>query len=138
MTTTDHAAEALSALELADTYRDDGAARSADRCLYTALVHATRALVDLAQPPTLVYRAEINSMNLGHYTTRAAAEQHCEADLHANIVLEHRTLRWIPENDSDAAVSELAMIDRAGDDEATGYMITPIELQATYDPNAEG
>lgn len=138
MTTTDHAAEALSALELADTYRDDGAARSADRCLYTALVHATRALVDLAQPPTLVYRAEINSMNLGHYTARVAAEQHCEADLRANVDLEGRRVSWIPENGGDDAVSELAVFDSAGDDEATGYMITPIELQATYDPNAEG
>lgn len=103
------------------------------------LLPAVEWLVEqLATTPRLAYRAEIHNMTLGTYTTRAEAEQHCEADLRANIVLEHKTLSWIPEDDSAAAVSELAMIDRAGDDEATGYVTTPIELQTTFDPNAEG
>lgn len=137
--TIDHAAEALNSLELADIYGEDGAHQSADRCLTAALVHATRALVGLAQPaPLVVYRAESSGITLGHYATREQARAHCVADADQADLTD---LRWVTDtgvHDNPEADELWGISGSDSEPMELDFRVTPITVQAAYDPETEG
>lgn len=89
--------------------------------------------------PQLAYRADFAGMTLGSYATREVAQEHCEADLRNNVNVRGRSLGWVPEDDSEWAVSELSLFGPGvGDEDITSYTVTPFELLTAYDPEAEG
>lgn len=85
-----------------------------------------------------VYRAayEHEPFPLGLYATRTAAEAHCEAD----VSREHPAgtalfFEWCVDED-DSSVAELDV--RIGDEHtSTGYTVTTVVADATYDPEAD-
>lgn len=92
-----------------------------------------------ASPATLtIYRAEHDSgIPLGLYTTEAAARAHCEAtatDEHpADVAL---FFDWIDDESEPEEPRELAVtID--GDEETTGYIVTPLTVASEYDAEAD-
>jgi hypothetical protein len=81
-----------------------------------------------------VYRASHDSIVIGHYTTAAAAREHCEAYVqreHPGAVLD-----WIADEDDELSPAELA--EQVGDEESlTGYVVTPVTVAAAYDPDGD-
>jgi hypothetical protein len=81
-----------------------------------------------------VYRASHESIVIGHYTTAAAAREHCEAYVqreHPGAVLD-----WIADEDDELSPAELA--EQVGDEESlTGYVVTPVSVAAAYDPDGD-
>ncbi|GHA28957.1 hypothetical protein GCM10010372_31060 [Streptomyces tauricus] len=90
-------------------------------------------LSELEAAPTAVYRAEHpdSGIVLGHYGTEAAARAHCEAMSRRDIP--GAALDWI-EDDEDRVAELVAAF---GEDERpTGYIVTALELDSEYDPEA--
>lgn len=83
------------------------------------------------------YRAQYGFMTLGTYLTRAAAEDHCLRDLHANVDIEDDHIDWLPlvPEDDDTTALNLSAPGKLYD--PTGYTVTPIELQTAFDATAE-
>ncbi|MFJ8863652.1 hypothetical protein ACIRD8_35195 [Streptomyces sp. NPDC102451] len=89
--------------------------------------------------PTVVYRAAGNMIGIGLYTTAEAAQQHCEAlvsrEYPADVAL---VFDWsTDEEDGALAVAELGVQVDGGDEATTGYTVTPLEVAAAYDPDAD-
>ncbi|MFI6530468.1 hypothetical protein [Streptomyces uncialis] len=86
-----------------------------------------------AAEPLTVYRASHDSIPMGLYTSRAAARAHCEAYVRRELG-DTVFLGWVPDDDSEQAPEELS----AGHDiEPTGYVVTPLEVAAAYDGEAD-
>ncbi|MFE3378379.1 hypothetical protein [Streptomyces anulatus] len=106
-----------------------------------SLAHIDDALgVTDAQPAAAHtdYRAEHESIHVGHYTTEAEARRHCEA----LISDEHRADRtlvfdWIGDEDDLEEPRELTVRVDGGDETPTGYVVVPLAIAAAYDPDAE-
>ncbi|MEV6450959.1 hypothetical protein AB0M75_06590 [Streptomyces anulatus] len=84
------------------------------------------------------YRAEHESIHVGHYTTEAAARRHCEA----LVSDEHPADRalvfdWIGDEDDPEEPSELTVQVDGGDETPTGYVVVPLTVAAEHDPDAE-
>ncbi|MFD5041998.1 hypothetical protein ACFWNI_33650 [Streptomyces sp. NPDC058377] len=102
-----------------------------------ALCHLVH-LDNIPAAPTVVYRAEHDAIVAGLYTTAEAAQQHCEAlvsreyPASAAVVFE-----WcVDEDDVDRPGLELDVrVD--GEHVSTGYTVTPLEVAAAYDPDAD-
>lgn len=90
--------------------------------------------------PVTVYRAGYDgeSIPLGWYTTPEAARAHCEASLSTNYPV-HVTLvfDWIGDESEPLDPWELVAEINGGDEEPTGYVVTPIQVASAYDPDAE-
>ncbi|MER8262693.1 hypothetical protein ABT007_00695 [Streptomyces griseus] len=84
------------------------------------------------------YRAEHETIHVGHYTTEAAARRHCEAlvsDEHpADLAL---VFDWIGDEDDPEEPSELTVQVDGGDETPTGYVVVPLTVAAEHDPDAE-
>ncbi|MFF0512481.1 hypothetical protein [Streptomyces sp. NPDC004250] len=81
-----------------------------------------------------VYRAEHpdSGITLGHYSTAKAARDHCEALMRRDIP--GASLDWL--EDEEDGVAEL--VAAFGEDErSTGYIVTALELDSEYDPEAD-
>ncbi|WP_299542087.1 hypothetical protein [uncultured Streptomyces sp.] len=102
----------------------------------TALAHL--AGVDVAAPPSLVYRAHHDAIGMGVYATPAEARRCCETALSReypeDVAL---TFDWIGDDEDPLEPMELVVEVAGGDEEPTGYTVTPIEVQAAYDPDAD-
>lgn len=103
-----------------------------------ALCHLVH-LDDVPAAPTVVYRVEHGSIVAGLYTTAAAAQQHCEVlvsrEYPADVTV---VFDWLAdEEDSALAVAELVVQVDGGDEVTTGYTVTPLEVAAAYDPDAD-
>jgi hypothetical protein len=85
----------------------------------------------LAEPHT-VYRAEYDSIVFGLYTTAAAAREHCEA--HERRDQPTASLDWI-EDEEDGVAELVAAV--GGEEQPTGYVVTPLEAASKYDPEAD-
>ncbi|MGW1437258.1 hypothetical protein ACWD7M_18645 [Streptomyces griseus] len=87
------------------------------------------------------YRAEHETIHVGHYTTEAAARQHCEAlvsDEHpADRTLSFDWAGLGDEDDDPEQPYELVVQVDGGPDQFTGYVVVPITVAAEYDPDAE-
>ncbi|WP_367572811.1 hypothetical protein [Streptomyces globisporus] len=96
--------------------------------------------VTAAQPPAAHtdYRAEHESIHVGHYTTETAARRHCEA-LVSNEHPADRALvfDWIGDEDDPEEPRELTVQVDGGDEELTGYVVVPLAVAAEHDPDAE-
>ncbi|MFF7142335.1 hypothetical protein ACFZB5_13940 [Streptomyces nodosus] len=97
---------------------------------------------EAVEEPTLtVYRASHDSIVMGLYTTREAARQHCEA----NVRREEpegsiRHLSWWTEDvaDDDAEYElHITPAETGGLIRGTGYVVTPLEVAAEYDPDGD-
>lgn len=89
--------------------------------------------------PALVYRAAGNTIGIGLYTTPGAARQHCEVlvsrEYPADVTV---VFDWLAdEEDGALAVAELVVQVDGGDEVTTGYTVTPLEVAAAYDPDAD-
>lgn len=93
--------------------------------------------------PLIVYRASHQvrgeAIPLGWYTTSEAAREHCVAMLsdkypvHVTVVFD-----WIGDESEPLDPWELvAAIDGGHRWRPTGYVVTPVEVAAAYDPDAE-
>ncbi|MEV7712321.1 hypothetical protein [Streptomyces sp. NPDC088270] len=102
------------------------------------------ARIDVADPdacvvqPAVVYRAEHDGIVDGLYTTADAARRHCEALVSREYPADATvTFDWLAdEEDADLAVAEL-VVQIAEGEVTTGYTVTPLEVAAAYDPDAD-
>lgn len=84
------------------------------------------------------YRAEHETIHVGHYTTEAEARRHCEA----LVSDEHPADRalvfdWIGDEDDPEEPRELTVQVDGGDETPTGYVVVPLSIAAERDPDAE-
>lgn len=123
-----------------------GAALAAEAQVYATLelADAQRAAATPTSPRT-VYRASHESIVMGLYDTREAARAHCEAEERlTGATGTALSYTWIPDDSDPMSAEELTIFDHTdiGDDGApaettTGYVVTPLTVAATYDPEAE-
>lgn len=125
----------------------DGADPTAGATLAAeALVYATLATIPEQAPAAAqletavayVYRAAWYTAPLGTYTTSAAARRHCQGDATSNVPNPTGlSFDWLGDDtDPDEPYQLLVLIDN-GDEEATDYTVTRIEVAAEYDPEAD-
>lgn len=92
-------------------------------------------VAELEDAAGTAYRASHDSIVIGHYTTEDAAREHCEAYVkseHPGAVLD-----WLADEEDFFSPAEL--VAQIGDEEhVTGYVVTPMEINSVYDPEAEG
>ncbi|MCX5201090.1 hypothetical protein OG897_06385 [Streptomyces sp. NBC_00237] len=92
-------------------------------------------IAELESAPTVIYRAEHPEIGLvlGTYATQDAACKHCEAML-GRRDSEHLLITWVPDDGDPLPPVELCV----GDDVVrTGYLVTPLEIDASYDEEAD-
>jgi hypothetical protein len=89
-----------------------------------------------------VYRASHESIVIGHYTTAAAAREHCQA----YVEREHHgkgelRLWWREDEDTvdqpEEGPAELIERIGAGPVNPTGYLVIPVTVAAAYDPDGD-
>lgn len=85
------------------------------------------------KPPLTVFRASHESIVDGHYSSRDAARDHCEA--HARREFPKPFACYWSEHDD--GVSELMVSNHGREDTATGYVVTPLEVASEYDAEAD-
>lgn len=87
--------------------------------------------------PLTIYRASHESIVMGLYTTREAARAHCEQSLSGQYP-ESTTLvfDWIGDESEPEDPWELVAEIDGGDEQPTGYVVTPLEVASEYDPEA--
>ncbi|MER6598931.1 hypothetical protein [Streptomyces parvus] len=93
-----------------------------------------------APPARTVYRAEHETIHVGHYTTETAARRHCEA-LVSNEHPADRALLYTwaslgDDGDSDEPYELVVQVD-GGLQDFTGYVVVPLDVADAYDPDAE-
>ncbi|MGW1295117.1 hypothetical protein [Streptomyces sp. NPDC002533] len=95
--------------------------------------------ITAAQPPPALtmYRAEHETIHVGHYTTEAEARRHCEA-LISNEYPAGTALffDWMGDDDPEGP-RELVVQSAQEDAVPTGYVVVPLDVAAAYDPDAE-
>ncbi|WP_326730274.1 hypothetical protein [Streptomyces phaeochromogenes] len=92
------------------------------------------------KPPLTVFRASHESIVFGLYTTREAAQAHCEAKVRQEEPAESiRHLSWSTEDIGDMAVYELEIVPAEIGEliRGTGYVVTPLEVASEYDAEAD-
>ncbi|MER5892361.1 hypothetical protein [Streptomyces sp. NPDC001876] len=103
-----------------------------------ALCHLIQ-LDDVLPPPAVYYRAEHDSILVGRYTSVGEAQRHCEAfvsrEYPESVTV---TFDWPADQaDDPLAVVELAVQINGGASQPTGYTVTPLEVAAAFDPDAD-
>ncbi|HSE05916.1 MAG TPA: hypothetical protein VLK35_17340 [Methylomirabilota bacterium] len=107
--------------------------------------HSTNEALDdavqaLRAVPKTVFRASHDSIVMGHYTTREAAQAHCEAKVQEEepegSILH---LSWSADDIGPDAEYELHITPTrtGGLIRGTGYVVTPVEVASAYDPDAD-
>ncbi|MFJ9754933.1 hypothetical protein [Streptomyces sp. NPDC101149] len=104
------------------------------------LLQSPETAAELVAAPTTVYRASHDSIVMGLYTTREAAQQHCEA----NVRQEEpegsiRHMSWSADDIGPDAEYELHITpaETGGLIRGTGYVVTPLEVASKYDEGAD-
>ncbi|MFD0437062.1 hypothetical protein [Streptomyces chartreusis] len=93
-----------------------------------------------AVPPLTVYRAQHDSIVMGLYTTREAAQQHCEAKVRQEepegSILH---MSWSADDIGAYAEYELHITpaETGGLIRGTGYIVKPLEVAFEYDAEAD-
>lgn len=88
--------------------------------------------------PITVYRAEHDSIVMGYYRTREAARDHCLTVARRETPC--AKLEWRTDEPSEAdSPEELWDVGIGPADEwfAIGYVVTPLEVPFSYDPDAD-
>lgn len=119
-----------------------GGALATEGLVYAVLAMAEqlRQLVAAQAPaePTVVYRAVSSGITLGHYATREQARAHCVADADEHDLTD---LRWVTDVDpaGEPEVDDLWGISGSDSEPMElDFRVTPITVQAAYDPETEG
>lgn len=103
--------------------------------LYRAVAVALRESLAGPDASRVVYRAEHESIVMGLYTNREAAQAHCEAEeRRAWAAVESLSFDWI--EDEEDGVAELTVW-ADGEECTTGYVVTALEVAAEYDEEAD-
>lgn len=87
-----------------------------------------------------VFRASHDSIVMGHYTTRDAAQAHCEAKVRQEEPAGSiRHLSWSADDIGDQAEYELHITpaETGGLIRGTGYVVTPLTVSSEYDAEAD-
>ncbi|MGW2692415.1 hypothetical protein ACWC3Y_11195 [Streptomyces sp. NPDC001296] len=87
-----------------------------------------------------VYRASHDSIVMGLYTTREAAQAHCEAKVQQEEPAGSiRHLSWSADDIGDDAEYELHITPAETGEliRGTGYVVTPLEVASAYDPDGD-
>ncbi|MFI7315196.1 hypothetical protein [Streptomyces hygroscopicus] len=118
-------------------FRDEGEFEG-----WTAIVGDSDAVQgEPAQPAELmIYRASHESIVMGYYTTRAAAQAHCEAKVQQEEPAGSiRHLSWSADDVGDQAEYELHITPADTGDliRGTGYVVTPLTVASEYDEEAD-
>ncbi|MFD5002165.1 hypothetical protein ACFWMV_04585 [Streptomyces mutabilis] len=94
-------------------------------------------VAELEAAPRTVYRASHDSIPMGLYTTATEARAHCVAEERRTwATREAPVFDWI--EDEEDGVAELVTVTEDGETESvTGYVVTPLEVAAEYDPEAD-
>lgn len=88
--------------------------------------------------PSVFYRAESSGITLGHYATREQARAHCVADADQADLTD---LRWVTDTGVHDAPEADELWGISGSDSEPlelDFRVTPITVQAAYDPETEG
>lgn len=108
----------------------------------TRLMAPTQALREQTdeEPPLVVFRASHDAIVMGHYTSREAAQAHCEAKVRQEEpagTISH--LSWSTEDIGLTAEYELHITPAATGEliRGTGYLVTPLEVDSAYDEEAD-
>lgn len=87
------------------------------------------------------YRAEHETIHVGHYTTEAEARRHCEALISDEHPADRTLLfTWAglgDEDDDPEQPYELTVQVDGGDETPTGYVVVPLSIAAEHYPDAE-
>lgn len=105
-----------------------------------ALASIDAALGTAAAVPATIYRAEHETIRVGHYTTEAEARRHCEHLVSAEHPADTSLLfTWAGLGDDEDAEepSELVVQVDGGPQEFTGYVVVPLDVATEFDPDAE-
>ncbi|MFC7261527.1 hypothetical protein [Streptomyces lutosisoli] len=91
------------------------------------------------QPVELtVYRTEHDTIPAGLFTNRTAARDCGEDHLRRELARPGITAAWIPDHSGDDAVEELSIFGPGDEEEdATGYVVTPLTVTAVYAPETD-
>ncbi|MFC8658491.1 hypothetical protein ACFUCT_25290 [Streptomyces parvus] len=119
---------------------DDHTEISAWADALASLVSLDATLGAAAAVPATVYRAEHESIHVGHYTTEAEARRHCEHLLGTEHPADRALLfSWddLGDEGEDEEPSELVVQADSGPEEATGYVVVPVAVDTEFDPDAE-
>ncbi|MFE9127004.1 hypothetical protein ACFYOF_16565 [Streptomyces sp. NPDC007148] len=87
-----------------------------------------------------VFRASHDSIVMGHYTTREAAQAHCESKVRQEEPEGSiRHLSWSADDIGPEAEYELHITpaETGGLIRGTGYVVTPLEVSSAYDPDGD-
>ncbi|MGW0545268.1 hypothetical protein ACWD0D_33980 [Streptomyces griseoincarnatus] len=132
---------------LAGTALHWGAAGKKTSALYAAqaaalhaagLVHTAEEIAELDSRARTVYRAEHETIPVGSYTTEAEARRHCESLISDEYPVGTALFfDWIGEEDDPEEPRELVVQGPHEDAVPTGYIVVPLEVAATFDPDAE-
>jgi hypothetical protein len=101
-----------------------------------ALSDVTVALREREAAPLTIFRAEHDSIVMGLYTTAAAARAHCEAEERRSW-LTGTTLAFDWIEDEEDGVAELTVVAGQNEESVTGYVVTALEVSASYDEEAD-
>ncbi|MDG9703733.1 hypothetical protein [Streptomyces sp. DH37] len=84
--------------------------------------------------PVTVYEAQYDTERLGLYTNRAAARQHCLADVQREAAPPDGFTSWVPDHGDDAP--EDLLVFSPGDESGvcTGYSVIPVTASPAYTP----
>ncbi|MEU3289946.1 hypothetical protein [Streptomyces longwoodensis] len=104
-----------------------------------AEAEALRARVaEMEAAQRTVYRASHDSIVMGLYDTREAARAHCEAEERRSWTTGSAiTFAWIPDDSDPMSPEELSVFAGQNEESVTGYVVTPLEIAAEYDEEAD-
>ncbi len=86
-----------------------------------------------AEVPAAVFRAEYDSIHLGHYTNPEAAQAHCESYARRELgAAAADTFDWVHAEDTPEDPHEL-YADVFGEVGVTGYVVRPLTVSNTFD-----
>ncbi|MET8978499.1 hypothetical protein ABZX85_23065 [Streptomyces sp. NPDC004539] len=87
-------------------------------------------------PALTVYRASHDSVVMGLYTTAAEARKHCETEERRSW-LTGTTLSFDWIEDEEDGIAELVVVAGQNEESTTGYVVTALEIAASYDEEAD-
>ncbi|MFE9381097.1 hypothetical protein [Streptomyces sp. NPDC006855] len=117
---------------------EDAAAMTEWADALAALVGIDDALGAAATAPLTVYRAEHETIRVGHYTTEAEARRHCEALISNEYPADTALFfDWMGDEDDPEGPRELVVQSAQEDALPTGYVVVPLDVADAYDPDAE-
>ncbi len=127
-----------SSVTVREPYRLAG--EMAERLHEAGLLLTPEKAAELAAAPRVIYRASHDSIVMGRYTTREAAQAHCEAKVRQEEPEDSIAhLSWWTDDIGDDAEYELCITPASpgGLIRGTGYVVTALDVATEYDEEAD-